>query len=265
MRILIVFALIFWATSSGAVEKADQLAQAMRLENLIEILLSEGGKMSQEMDATLLDGNGGALFETQVEAIYDPDWMYDQLVQGFRQSLDEVHLERAIAFFESDLGQTIVSLENSARLAFVDPAIEDLAKQAYFENTKDSMQFKLVEEYILANDLIKQNVRSALSADYNFFRGINDGQVLDNSDLLDNLLLQKDGIEQETETWLYSFLLMAYNPLSNAQMRKNIAFSRTDTGQALNSSLFESFDSMYDQIYYDLGKAVAAVLQGSDL
>ncbi len=85
------------------------------------------------------------------------------------------------------------------------------------------------------------------------------------AELLTQLLEQKDGTTEETRTWLYSFFLLAYKPLSDAQMRENIAFSRTETGKAVNTALFESFDQMFDAIYFQLGEAVAQVLKGSDL
>ena len=79
------------------------------------------------------------------------------------------------------------------------------------------------------------------------------------------LLTEKDNVRRETETWLYSFLLMAYQPLTETQMRENTAFSRTETGRAVNEAFFVGFDRMYDEIYYRLGRAAFQVLNGSDL
>ncbi len=46
---------------------------------------------------------------------------------------------------------------------------------------------------------------------------------------------------------------------------KNIAFSRTETGQALNEALFQGFDYMIDAISYRMGEAVARAMDASDL
>lgn len=64
---------------------------------------------------------------------------------------------------------------------------------------------------------------------------------------------------------MYSFLLLAYKPLNESQMRENIAFSRTETGRALNLALFDGFDDMIDSISFQLGAAVAQALTASDL
>ncbi|MGI9369446.1 MAG: DUF2059 domain-containing protein, partial [Ruegeria sp.] len=181
--------------------------------------------------------------------------------------LSKTQLEQAAIFFESELGQSIISLENSARRAMSDDAIEEMANATYEEIDKKSGYFALVDEYIQVNDLIEQNVQSSISADFNFIRGIADGQgsTSDDRALLSQLLEQKDTTANNTKTWLYSFLLLAYQPLSEAQMRENIAFSRTDTGRALNRALFDGFDDVYDGISYQLGLAVADAMQASDL
>ena len=48
-------------------------------------------------------------------------------------------------------------------------------------------------------------------------------------------------------------------------MRENIAFSRTETGRAVNEAFFDGFDKMYDHIYFQLGQAVSRALSASDL
>lgn len=254
-----------WAFPLQAEEQLDRLMQAMQMDQVIEILRDEGNAAGQEIKTSFLNNAGGPVFDAQVDRIYDPVWMHNEISTVFRQELTDSQLERAIMFFESDLGQTIVTLENSARVAFADEAIEELAKDSYRTGDRDSEIFRLVTEFIQVNDLIDQNVQNAISADYNFFRGMNALLGGDDADLLAELLSQQDSITQETETWLYSFLLLAYQPLSDAQIRENIAFSRTDTGKAVNSALFESFDRMYDKIYFEMGQAVSQVLSGSDL
>ena len=140
-----------------------------------------------------------------------------------------------------------------------------MARETYEATTRDSELFVLVDEYIQANDLIEQNVQGALSADFSFFKGLDQDTLTDDGELLAELLSQKDSMTAETTIWLYSFLLLAYRPLDEVQMRENIAFSRTDTGRALNEALFDGFDRMFDSISYRLGATVAQVLKGSDL
>ena len=177
-------------------------------------------------------------------------WMRARMTDAFEDGMSETQLDQAILFFESDLGQTIIALENSARRAFSDEAIEEMAQEAYENTPKDAVQYELVDEFIQINNLIDLNVQGALSADYNFFKGLDYGPNSDDAELLAQLLSEQEAITADTTTWVYSFLLMAYAPLDEAQLREYIAFSRTETGKALNDALFDGFDRMFDAISF---------------
>lgn len=260
---VLVFALL--GSPVLANERIDRLAQAMHLSDVMEVLVLEGQLHRQNLDETLLNNSGGAYFEAQVNDIYEPLWMQDHLTDALEVGMSDAQLDQAIVFFESDLGQTVVTLENSARQAMSDPAIEDMARDAFEATERTTIRFALVEEYIEANDLVEKNVQGSLTSDYNFFRGLDVESRADTQDLLAELLSQKESRAEDTEAWLYAFLLLAYRPLDETQMRENIAFSRTDTGQALNDALFEGFDRMFNDISYQLGQAVARALRASDL
>ncbi len=266
MRVGVLFLVItLWATIGSASEKVDRLMDAIRLEQVIDILRSEGREQAKELNETLLGNSGGSYFSAQLDIIYDAEWMHDQISDVFQESLTEGQLDRAIVFYESDLGQTLVSLENSAREAIGDETILEMAKDSFLTGNHDVSLYRLIDEYIEVNDLIAKNVHSAISADFQFFRGLNEDVGADDQEILAQLLTEKDAITQDTETWLYSFLLMAYQPLEDGQMRENIAFSRTETGRAVNKAFFDSFDQMYDDIYYRLGQAVSHALTASEL
>lgn len=266
MRLVIYLSVfLIWGMPLAADEKADRLAEAMQLDAFMSILVDEGSDQRRDLDETMLENKGGGFFEAQVEDIFDPVWMQSRLTAAMRDNMTDSQMDQAILFFESDLGQTIISLENSARRAFSDDAIEDMARETYENTSPESILYELVDEYIQVNDLIEQNVQGALSADFNFYRGLSFGSLSDDGEILAELLSRKDSMMAETTAWLYSFLLLAYRPLDEAQMRENIAFSRTDTGRALNEALFVGFDDMFDSISFRLGEAVAQVLQASDL
>ena len=269
MRLLIALflALTLGAGELSANEHVERLAQALHLDDVIEILGQEGAVQGSDLDHALLDGQGGVFFQDQVRGLYDPDWMKDQIRQALVGHMTESQMTQAAIFFESDLGQTIISLENSARRAFADDGVEEIANSTYRQADRSSDRFRLIREYVQVNDLIEQNMQNALSSDYNFFRGVAEGQgtARDDTTILAELLAQQDDTRVETEKWVYSFLLLAYQPLTQSQMRGNIAFSRTDAGQALNLAIFKGFDEMYDVISYQLGQAVAQALGASDL
>ena len=266
MRLLtLIPALLFWVAPAFASEKVERLALAMHLMQAMDIIVDEGDTQRQELDKTLLDNSGGEFFEAQVEDIFDPVWMRNRMTDAFEVGLTDAQLDQAIVFFESDLGQTIITLENSARRAFLDETIEDMAREAYENASKDDVHYELVDEFIQVNDLIDLNVQGALSADYNFFKGLKYGPSSDDAELLAQLLAEQDAVTADTTSWVYSFLLMAYAPLDETQMREYIAFSRTETGKALNDALFDGFDRMFDGISFRLGEAVAQVLNAPDL
>jgi len=269
MRALLAFWLIVYGVTaaSAASDEVERLASAMRIAEVMHILRDEGLDQSRELDEALLNGAGGALLQAQIEDMYDPVWMQSKVTSALEAELTKAQLVQASLFFESELGKTIISLENSARRAISDNAIEEMAQTAYREADRDTAFFRLISEYIEVNDLIDHNVQSTLSADYHFFRGLADGRGIakDDSDMLAQLLAQTDETEERTTDWLFSFLLLAYGPLSEAQMRENIAFSRTDAGRALNEALFNGLDEMFDELSYQLGQAAARVLNASEL
>ncbi|MGV6804767.1 MAG: DUF2059 domain-containing protein [Ruegeria sp.] len=269
MRLLAWYFLVFvgWAATASASENVDRLTEAMRLTEVVQILRDEGVRQGRDLDENLLDGNGGAFFEAQVEDLYDTVWMKSKIDNALTDGMTEPQLEQAALFFESDLGRAIVSLENSARRAFSDDAIEEMAVSAYRDTDRDAGYFRLIDEYVEINDLVDRNVQGTLSADYSFFRGLADGQgaMSDDGEVLAQLLAQSAQSEELTREWLYSFLLLAYQPLSEAQLRENIAFSRTEAGQALNDALFVGLDAMFNELSYQLGVTVAQVLSASDL
>lgn len=260
-------ALACWAMPVVAQEHVERLARALQLDEVIDILVTEGSEYGRELNDSFLNGEGGVLLQSQIEDLYDATWMRAQLIQAFRSNMDTTQLEQAAIFFESELGQAIVSLENSARRAFSDEAVEEFARMSFSSADQNSPPFRLVDEYIRLNDLIEQNVQGTLSADYNFYLGMAEGSGVgsDLDTILNELLARKDETEADTREWLYSFLLMAYQPLSEAEMRENIAFSRTETGRALNQAFFDGFDDMYDAISYQMGTVVAQAMRASDL
>ncbi|MEO1197571.1 MAG: hypothetical protein AAFX45_15570, partial [Pseudomonadota bacterium] len=119
------------------------------------------------------------------------------------------------------------------------------------------------------NDLIGSNLMGAMNSNYAFYQGLNDGnglpEELTEEQMLTNIWEQEDEVRQETETWVYSYLAMAYQPLSDDDVEAYIALSESDEGRALNRALFESFDAMYSTISRALGLAAAQYIVGQDI
>ena len=80
-----------------------------------------------------------------------------------------------------------------------------------------------------------------------------------------NLWAQEDQVRQETEDWLWPYLALAYQPLSDEEMQAYQVFSEAPEGRALNAALFAAFDASFVRISGELGRAVALMVQGQDI
>ncbi|WP_372573954.1 DUF2059 domain-containing protein [Ruegeria jejuensis] len=255
------------AAPAGAEESLDELVGAMRLDEVVTILVDEGRSYAASLNTDMLDGDAGSYFFDKVDEIYAPDQMVRTMRETIREELSPEQISEAAVFFSSDLGQTIISLENSARRALKDPAVEEMAQENAKLMDREGDRFHLIEEYIEVNELVARNVEGTLSSDFSFFQGMASVQDTQSDDraLLAELFSQRDEMESETRDWLHGFLVLAYQPLTDIQMRENIAFSASETGQALNQALFVGFDRIYDRISFELGEAVGFAMQSSDL
>ena len=85
------------------------------------------------------------------------------------------------------------------------------------------------------------------------------------SDMLAEVWAQEDQVRQETEDWLWPYLALAYQPLSDEEMQAYQVFSEAPEGRALNAALFAAFDASFVRISGELGRAVALMVQGQDI
>ena len=77
--------------------------------------------------------------------------------------------------------------------------------------------------------------------------------------------VQAFAIRSDTETWVYSYLSMAYQPLADSDLEAYVALSETEAGRVLNRALFEGFDQMDVAISRALGTAAARFMAGEDI
>ncbi len=255
------------ALAAPAETPVDRLAAALRLPQVVSIMRDEGLRHGATLDAEMLDGQGGRHFARQVHRIHDAGAMRDALHRALAEGLTEREIAASIAFFDTGLGQRILSLENAGRVAMADPAVDGIATAAY-ESLKQGGDARLatVSRLVAVNGLIERNVASAVNSSYHFYRGLLDGG--DGRAAFDPLArawAQEPLMRAETERWIYSFLLMAYQPLRDRELETYLAFSASPEGQALNLALFEGFDRMFRTISYRLGLAVAGALAARDI
>ncbi|SLN34529.1 hypothetical protein ROA7450_01562 [Roseovarius albus] len=263
-------ALVLHLTPAQAAEEEEiaQLIEVLKFHETAEIMREEGQKYGAEIAVEMLGGTNLASWQQQVSRIYDVDKMNTLVAAHFKAEVGDLNLAPAVAFFTSDLGAEITTLELAARRAFLDDEIEDEAIEQYLDRKDDEdVLIGQIATIIDDSDLIELNVMGGLNANFMFYRGLAEGGALDmsESDMLADVWAQEEGIRTDTEEWINAFLLMSYEPLGQDQLQSYIEFYRTETGQKLNHAMFAAFDQMYDEISYLLGQAVAQQLQSEQL
>jgi hypothetical protein len=258
------------AASAQVRPETEALLQTMRLPDLIAIMREEGIVYGASLEEELFPTPGGAAWSAVVEQTYDGDRMYKTFATRFDAELDPDKIEALSDFFVSDRGQRIMSFEISARRALLDKDVEAAAIEAYEAMAEDGHpRLEIVKEYIEVNDLVESNVMGAMNANFAFYSGLIDGNAfpseLTEEQILADVWSQEPQIREDTVEWVYSYLLMAYQPLSDNDLDIYIALSRSDDGRALNRALFAAFDDVFVEISKTLGLASARFLSGQDI
>jgi len=250
--------------------QAELLFDALGLPDIVDIMREEGVVYGAQIGTDLFPNKVSPAWRATVETIYDSAAMHASVKAAFIHALDNQDVTPMVAFFSSDLGKTLVSLEVSARRALLDDTVEqaskDVATVAKFNNTE---RFQLVDAFVQTNDLIEINVAGAMNSNVAFYMGLMAGGAFDEAltqdQILNDVWDQAADIRANTSEWVYGFLLLAYDPVSATDLEKYTAFSASDTGVALNGALFAAFDDMFDAISFALGREAARVMAGQDL
>ncbi len=262
-----VIAVPAWAVDDAAL---DALMTSMGLPDMVELMQQEGLTYGDDLEAELFPDRGGPSWDAVVAAIYDRDDMYGVVRKGMAERLSDQDIEVLSDFFGSDRGQRIVALEIGARREMMDDDIEAVAIEAY-ETMKDEGgdRFAQLKSFAEQNDLVESNVMGAMNANYAFYTGLIDGEAfgddLSEEQVLTDVWSQEDDIRADSTEWVFAFLTLAYQPLSNEDLDAYIALSKTEAGVALNSALFGAFDEMYVGISRALGLAASRFMVGQDI
>ncbi|MFG5382050.1 DUF2059 domain-containing protein [Yoonia sp. R2-816] len=251
-------------------EKTDALFEALGLPQMLEVMRAEGLEYGDTIAQDMLPGGQSARWDALVSDIYDVDMMQEEVRAIFGEELEGDDLDAMLAFYTTEPGQTIINLEVSAREALLDDAVEEASKDsAAIAAMDETPRFQMIEAFVDANDLIETNVVGALNSNYAFYMGLIDGGAMPEgvtAELaLQDVWAQEDEIRSDTAEWVYSFLLMAYQPLSDEELQAYIAFSETEAGQDLNAALFTAFNGMFDDISRALGLGVSRFMISQEL
>jgi hypothetical protein len=152
----------------------------------------------------------------------------------------------------------------------LDDATKDAAEMAAQQMVADNdPRMDLLQRFAEVNDLLEMNVAGAMSANLAFYKGLAAegafGEDLTEEQMLTDVWNQEAQVRTDSEKWLNSFMALAYQPLSDADVEAYIAFSETAAGQRLNTVIFAAFDETFRQVSFDLGRAAARQMQGNDI
>ncbi|MFT6074728.1 MAG: hypothetical protein ACJAZ1_001647 [Yoonia sp.] len=275
-RFASAFALIVTMTTAPAFAQSapnaeiDKLFTALGLPDIVEVMLEEGLAYSTTLGEEMLPVAAVRDWADAAQSIYDPQAMLDDVRDAFETELQGDDLEAMLAFFTSEAGTRIIALEVSARRALLNEAVEEASTQAATVQMRDETpRYLLVKDFVDANDLIESNVVGSLNSSYAFYTGLIDGGAMPagvtRDTALQDVWAQEPDIRDSTTEWIYSFLLMAYQPLSDAELETYIAFSKTEAGQQLTAALFVAFDGMFEDISRALGLNISRLLLTQEL
>lgn len=269
MRFLLIAPLMWLlALPAWADARMTVLVDLLELREAAVILRDEGLTHAETLNQDMLGGQGGPGWQMQIDTIYDSGRMAEMVRRALETTLEEPELEAAIAFFSSDLGARAVGLENAARVAISQPEVEEAARGrfAQLEDTDDP-RLAQITRLVTAGDMIDRNVSTALNSNFQFLRGLRDGGALSDSedDLLADVGADLDAVTEDTTGWIYAYMLLAYHPLTEAELARYADFAETDAGRAVNQALFDGFGRAYEDISYALGRAVALNMTAEEL
>lgn len=260
--------------SQPAVDAARtaRLTDIMKMDEIIAVMREEGMEYGRTLSSEMFPDKGGAQWDAIVALIYDPDTMRKRLDGALGQALAAAggDLEAIETFFGSAQGQEILRLEIEARRALLDTAVEEAAKLAWEDlKAEGGARLDKLNRFAEVNDLIESNVMGAMNANLAFYRGLSESgafpEEMTEDQMLSDVWGQEPDVRAETTDWLFPFLSMAYQPLSDDTLDAYIAFSETKAGQTMNAALFAAFDAVFTKISYDLGRAAAKQMQGEDI
>ncbi len=250
--------------------RLQSLFGAISLPETVKIMRREGQDYGQSLRDEMFPGSGGAGWAGEVDKIYDLGWMTGVVQEGMAKALEGKDIEPIIGFFRSDLGQRIIKLELSARRALFDKEIEAASRQKFRQMVRrHAPRVRLLEEFVVTNDLVEENVAGAMNSNFAFYRGLRDGKApgfdMTEDQMLEDIWGQEEQIRSDTADWVYGYVTMAYTPLKDRELRAYVEFSKTPAGRHLNQALFSAFDRMFVQISNKLGLAAARYMSGEDI
>ena len=259
-------------TEAVSAERIRALVDLMQVDKMLDVMRQEGLDYGKTLNDDMMGGSAGADWQAKLEGVYD----VDALRSGIEATMLRVYSEEPSMlgdveeFFGSALGQKILNLEVEARRAMLDDATKDAAELASQQMMGDNdPRMDLLRRFAEVNDLLEMNVAGAMTSNLAFYKGLASegafGNELTEDQMLSDVWNQEPQVRGDSEKWLFTFMTLAYQPLTDADVEAYIAFSESPAGQQLNAAVFAAFDETFRQVSFELGRAAAQQMQGNDI
>ncbi|MEM7644737.1 MAG: hypothetical protein AAF366_19775 [Pseudomonadota bacterium] len=245
------------------------LLQAARIDQLMQIVATEGARHGLGLEASLFPGRGGPAWELIVSHIQSPERMTKRLGQVLKSELSDDDAAAVAAYLSKGAGARIVAREVDTRLEMLDGAVEAEAKRVSTElRDANPEQAALIDALLNSLDLLGANVSGGLNANFAFYKGLDDGGALTGGlgegEMLAMVWAQEESVRSATEEWLHGYLTRAYAPLAEDDLRDYLAFSATRAGKRYFAAMFAGFGAVFEETSYDLGLAAARFMTQDD-
>jgi hypothetical protein len=254
--------------------RAQSLSEAYMLPDLFAIMAEEGRDAASADPAVAGNPAMEAQWARAVARIYDAEEMHDAFVAALDAALAPQVREAALAFAESDLGRRVIQLEITARRALLSDEIDEAARMALARareaapGSDDAMALAQVRERVALNDLVDLNVSLGLNTTFAYYDGmVSEGamQGMAEGDLMALVWSQEPAIRTDIVDWAESYFLMAYKPLTEAEMAEHLDFVGSDPGVAFNAAMFTAFEAVFVDLSRRVGAAMARLMQQDTL
>jgi hypothetical protein len=261
-------------TTVGGVtaQRIGALTQTLKMDDIFQVMLDEGVDYGTSIEEEMFPGRGGVEWLNRVRAIYDKGPMRERFEDRLLIELasDPAAVDAAMQFFGSARGQRIVDLEIAARKTLLDDAAVEAARVTVEDMIAEGHpRIAALQDFAETNELVELNVAASLNGSMEFYKGLSEGGAfgpgMTEEEILSDVWGQEPQIRADTEEWLFGFLVMAYQPLSDDDLAAYQAFAESAAGQKVNRALFAAFGEVFVPVSRAMGRASAAEMAGEDI
>lgn len=257
MKFIRISTLLFFCAVSFAVvaDTLDQLMlksgltqQLAAIENNINDGLNQGG---QELpDDTL------AALTNIMKKHFAADKLTSEIRAVLKQRLSSKDIKEALTWYDSDLGQRLVTLEIAAT-----STEQQLQQQQHIPKLLENAdRFSLIRELDAATGASKANLAMVASMQKTMMYAVL-GQNMTQAEIDQLINLTQASMQAELEMLVIGGLLYTYRDVNDADIRRYKTFAQTTAGQNFHQAVSDAMIRTMENTGRDVGAEIAKYLQ----